>query len=318
MGQHSPLNLISAVGVIFGVLIATPVTTVAQVRPWSSFQADAGLASTTHIDWNQTPDYLYHMERWDGVFPKETGPRDFRGIWRGQGGRPWDVSDLRRGREIGIFDGGGGGLQTDITASLLPGEEIVLTEYGADRYRNMDISEGPAMRCLPYGPVRVMLQADPKEYVQNDQQLLMLTELQAAFRQIHLDGRDHPAEGFDLRAWWGHSVGHWEGNTLVIETVGVNDRVWIDFGGLENSTQLHLVERLRKLDDNTLLWAVTVTDPVYFQKPFTAERFLYRVHPDDAPRLLPGICHDGETDFAHRQPTPPIRHRVPPTMPDSR
>jgi hypothetical protein len=87
-----------------------------------------------------------------------------------------------------------------------------------------------------------------------------------SFRQIFMDGRKHPDD--PSPTWFGHSVGHWEGNTLVVDTVGLNDRFWLDSAGTPHTEQLHLVERYTRTDYNTLQRVVTIDDPGTFTKPF--------------------------------------------------
>ena len=89
-------------------------------------------------------------------------PRDFSGIW---GGGPSDISD-----------------------DVLPGQEIYLTEFGADRYRTVDLADSPANFCLPYGPTRALQSQDPKQIVQSEHVLVILFEQQSDFRIIYTDG----------------------------------------------------------------------------------------------------------------------------------
>ena len=74
----------------------------------------------------------------------------------------------------------------------------------------------------------------------------------------------------------GHSTGKWEGDTLVVDTVGINDRTWLDSYGLEHSDKLHLTERFQKLGPDTIKYTVTYDDPVFFTKPWSATLNLAR------------------------------------------
>ena len=87
-----------------------------------------------------------------------------------------------------------------------------------------------------------------------------------SFRQIFMDGRKHPDD--PSPTWFGHSIGHWEGTTLVIDTVGLNDRFWLDSAGTPHTEKLHLIERYTRTDYNTLQRVVTIDDPGTFTKPF--------------------------------------------------
>ena len=214
----------------------------------------------------------------------------------------------------GVWTGGPG---SDISGDLLPGEEISLTPYAAERYRNLDQAKSPANICLPYGPTRAFQSRDPKHIVQTLGAMAIMFEQTSAYRVIYTDGRGHPPDVWDRPSWDGHSIGRWEGNTLVVDTVGLIDRTWIDSGGFEHSTMLHLVERFQKIDPDTLTWMVTVEDPVFYTKPFTYLRGLRRADPSEIPRILPQICHENEMDFEHLLPTVPNRHVVLPTFPGS-
>ena len=78
---------------------------------------------------------------------------------------------------------------------------------------------------------------------------------------IFMDGRAHPKEAYDLPTWLGHSVGHWEGDTLVVDTVGFNEGHWLSVNGLPRTSELHLVERFTRPDYNTLRYEATIDDP---------------------------------------------------------
>ena len=104
----------------------------------------------------------------------------------------------------------------------------------------------------------------PMEILQLPEQkrILMIFEGGAhVWRIIYMDGRSHP-EGDALNlTWMGHSVGHWEGDTLVVDTVGFNEGTWIDMGGKPHTDRLHLVERITRTDLYTLHYEATVDDP---------------------------------------------------------
>jgi hypothetical protein len=87
------------------------------------------------------------------------------------------------------------------------------------------------------------------------------------YRQIFMDGRKHPED--PSPTWYGHSVGHWEGTTLVVDTIGLNDRFWLDSSGTPHTEKLHLIERWTRPEFTTLRREVTIDDPGTFIKPFT-------------------------------------------------
>ena len=115
-----------------------------------------------------------------------------------------------------------------------------------------------------------------------------------SFRQIFMDGRKHPEDPDPT--WYGHSVGRWEGDALVIDSVGFNDRFWFDFTGHPHTEKLHTIERFTRKDLGTLVDEVTIDDPGAYAKPFTIT---------SSNRLVPGeeimeyICQENERDSHH-------------------
>ena len=219
-------------------------------------------------------------------------PRDLSGLWEGQGFRAIDISQ-----------------------NLLPGEEISLTPYGAERYRANNYAKSPANTCMPYGPTRAMHSADPQEWLQSADRFVILLEQQSHYRLIYTDGRPQAADAQDYPSWMGHSIGRWEGDTLVIDTIGIDERSWLDSAGFEHSEELHVIERYEKVDEDTMKLTFTVEDPVFFTKPFTYSNEKVRSDPSAVPRILPQICNENEIDASHIEPLPP-GHVNAPTFPD--
>jgi hypothetical protein len=90
------------------------------------------------------------------------------------------------------------------------------------------------------------------------------------FRTIFMDGRPHPS-GKDLNlTYYGHSIGRWEGDTLVIDTVGINERSWMNRDGIPHTDRLHLIERVTRTDFNTLKYEVTIDDPGAFRETWNS------------------------------------------------
>ncbi len=189
----------------------------------------------------------------------------------------------------------------DLTSKLLPGEELILTPYGAERYRNVDIGPGdPGAQCLPPGPIRGLWGLpQPIAIVQSAGLIVIALEFSGTYRIIYTDGREHPEATYEIPQFMGHSIGTWEGDTLVVDTVAVDERVWIDPHAFEHSDQLHLVERFQKTGPTTIRWTLTVEDPVFFVKPFTVGRS-FELRRDEL--LLPYWCSENEKDLEHMQP----------------
>jgi hypothetical protein len=135
-------------------------------------------------------------------------------------------------------------------------------------------SDDPVYDCFPPGAPRIYLHPLPMEIVQTPGRVLILFEYDHFFRQIFTDGRGHRT---DLApSWMGDSIGHWEGETLVIETTNFNDKTWLDRRGLPHSEELRLIERFSLVGDDRLRIDITVEDPVAYVEPWTAQRFLRR------------------------------------------
>jgi hypothetical protein len=92
------------------------------------------------------------------------------------------------------------------------------------------------------------------------------------FRTVFMDGRQHPSGADLVPSYYGHSIGHWEneGNTLVIDTVGFNERAWMNRDGIPHTDRMHLIERISRPDFNTLKYEVTIDDPGAFTKPWNS------------------------------------------------
>jgi hypothetical protein len=89
-----------------------------------------------------------------------------------------------------------------------------------------------------------------------------------SYRIIYMDGREHPANY--RPTYFGHSIGHWEGDTLVVDTIGMNERSWMNRDGFPHTEQLHLIERFTRPDFDTLDYEVTIDDPGVFTAPWTS------------------------------------------------
>ena len=108
------------------------------------------------------------------------------------------------------------------------GHEPPYTPHGAERWRTVDTSKDPTGFCLPPGPSRVLTSPFPFLIVQQGDRIGLLFEYQTIWRVVYMDGRGHPNDMADYPEFMGHSVGHWDGNTLVVDTVGINERSWLD------------------------------------------------------------------------------------------
>jgi hypothetical protein len=143
----------------------------------------------------------------------------------------------------------------------------------------------PTAACLPSGMPRIIAAPYPVEIIQTPTETVMLMEVQHLFRIIHMNA-EHPKN--IEPSFMGHSVGHWEGDTLVVDTIGMVDTTQIDEAGSMHSKDIRVVERIRRVDD-TLEILFTIDDPKAFTKPWTAKR-VWRWRPDV--RFLEYVCEE--------------------------
>ncbi|HEV7715146.1 MAG TPA: hypothetical protein VGO53_06105, partial [Steroidobacteraceae bacterium] len=143
----------------------------------------------------------------------------------------------------------------------------------------------PTADCLPSGVPRIIAAPYPVEIIQTPERTVFLHEVQHMFRVVHMNAK-HPAH-FEP-TFMGHSVGQWAGDTLVIDTIGMIKQTQIDEAGTLHSDQLHVIERVRRVQD-TLEVRFTIEDPKAFTKPWTAVR-IWKWRPDI--RFIEYICEE--------------------------
>jgi hypothetical protein len=131
------------------------------------------------------------------------------------------------------------------------------------------LASEPYTRCKPAGGPRQIMSPYGFEIIDRPEleRVYIMTIANAmTYRIIYMDGREHPADL--LPTYFGHSVGHWEGDTLVVDTVGMNERSWMSRDGLPSTDKLHLIERFTRQDMDTLLYDVTIDDPGAYTAPW--------------------------------------------------
>jgi hypothetical protein len=142
--------------------------------------------------------------------------------------------------------------------------------WGEERVKAGPQKDTLVVLCIPPGVPRVWTEPYPFEIITLPQRVLVIYEYQHLIRQIYTDGRDHPK---DLTpTYMGNSVGKWEGNTLVVDTIGFNDKTWIDGTKHPHSDALHVVERIQRVGHEVLKVDITIDDPKTYVKPWTAQR----------------------------------------------
>ena len=151
----------------------------------------------------------------------------------------------------------------------------------------------PSQMCLPHSIPDAMLPPVIFKIVQIPDETILLFEEFNQFRQIFTDGRALPVD--PQPAWWGYSIGRWDGTVFVAQTAGFNDRTWLDDTGHPHSEAMKTTERFRRVDFGHMEMQVTIEDPQTYLEPFTAD-VRFTLQPDT--ELLENIC-ENERDSAH-------------------
>jgi hypothetical protein len=147
--------------------------------------------------------------------------------------------------------------------------------------------DNPDAHCLPMGLMQFHMHPQPRKIVQTPKQLVIMYEANFGLRQIFTDGRGMPN---DPEPWWyGYSIGHWDGDTLVVETTGYHDDIWLDIWGSPMTSAAQTIERFRRPNYGTMQIDVTIDDPKAYTKPFTV-RVNHRLSADS--ELMEFICQD--------------------------
>jgi len=137
--------------------------------------------------------------------------------------------------------------------------------------QSLSLASEPYARCKAAGGPRQLMSPYGLEIVDRPElRRIYIFNISNAmsFRVIHMDGRTHPADV--TPSAFGHSIGHWDGDTLVVDTVGFNETFWMNRDGLPHTSQLHLTERLTRVDVDTLNYEVTIDDPGAYLAPWTS------------------------------------------------
>jgi hypothetical protein len=212
--------------------------------------------------------------------PTPTGPAprladgtpDLSGVWLGSGSNDSDIANPR---------------------GLKPGDSVAMLPWAEALVKSRQSKDDPESNCLPAGIPRGS--PYPWRFAQTPGIYFIVYEGNIhSWRQIFMDGRKHPTDA--IPSWYGHSVGHWEGKTLVVDTVGFNDKFWFDYKGHPHTEQLHTVERYTRTDLGNMTIEVTITDPGAYAKPFTT---VGRARIMAGQDLMEYICQEDNFDLQH-------------------
>ena len=255
------------------VLIAALAATVpllAQAPPSAAAVAVSGAGSSVQAATGPAAGRRRAPERPKGPTPHlANGTVDLSGVWNG------------------------GGPVGDIAQGMPKGEKVPLTALGQKIKDARQSKDDPEANCLPTGIPRIA--PYPWRIVQTPTHVFMLFEGNIhSFRQIFVDGRKHPSDPDPT--WYGDSIGHYEGDTLVVDTIGFNDKFWFDFAGHPHTEDLHTVERFKRTDLGTLVVETDITDPKMYTKTFTLS-FTATLRPKE--ELMEYICQENQQDAQH-------------------
>lgn len=178
-----------------------------------------------------------------------------------------------------------------------PGFEFPFTAAGRDLYnhRRYDLigAGRPSDHCLPHSVPDAMLPPTPYKVVQHPGLTLILYEEFTQYRQVFTDGRTFPDEM--APTWFGYSVGHWDGDTFVVDSKGFNDKTWLDDSGHPHSDAMHAIERFHRRDFGHMDLQVTIDDPKMYTRPWSVS-LKYMLLPDT--ELIEFVC-ENEKDSQH-------------------
>jgi len=228
------------------------------------------------------------------------GKPDFNGIWQALGPANWDIERHVARPSLMLRQGPYGPLPAVPLLKLgaitaVPGS-MGIVEGGKipykpealkkrDENREHWLERDPEVKCYMPGVPRATYMPFPFEIVQNQNQFFISYEFSNAYRDIYFKDPG-PAE---TDAWMGQSVGHWDGDTLVVDVTGLNDQTWFDRSGTHHSNQLHVVERYTLMTPNHIQYEATIEDPEVFTQPWKISLPLYRRMEPDA-RLMDFKC----------------------------
>jgi hypothetical protein len=231
-----------------------------------------------------------------GVPRTVDGKPDLAGVWQGGNGRRGTWEEANSG--LGV-----GGTGVDASAPSNPSSQQVITDpapykpEAASRVLESFNKRGiddPAGLCLPLGVPRLALVGlFPIQIVQTPTQIVILHEYMSVFRVIPLNAEHRTDVG---PTYMGDSVGRWEGDTLVVDVVGFNDKGWLTGTGTHHSEALHVTERYTRVDKDQIDYVVTMEDPNVFTEPWTIRtKLMLR----EGTRLQEYVCAENNVEMEH-------------------
>ena len=184
----------------------------------------------------------------------------------------------------------------NLSADLKP-SDVPLQPWAAKLYQERIEDNGkdhPGVRCLPSGIPEKLNIPDGLKLVQTPDLTIFLHESRTIYRQVFTDGRPLPKDA--QPTWMGYSVGKWEGDTFVVETIGQNGKTWLDMRGLPGTESLRVTERYTRPTIGRMNIDVTIDDPKAYTKPWSV-KLTWRLVPDTD--LIESICEENNKDLPH-------------------
>jgi len=228
------------------------------------------------------------------------GKPDLSGVWDNgrntnipqRGGRGGDLNTAPAGNR-GATPAPGAGVPNATFFNVGAGfpNDLPFQPWALELMKNRQAENGkdnPDAHCLPMGFMQFHTHSEPRKIVQARDVILIIYEANSGLRQIFMDGRSLP--GPDAEPWWyGYSVGHWEGDTLVVETTGFVDNIWLDVRGAPMTSAAKVTEKFHRANYGNLEIEITVDDPRAYTKPWTV-KVNQHLFPDA--ELIEFICED--------------------------
>ena len=215
------------------------------------------------------------------------GKPDLNGIWQAVNTANWDIQDhpARMGAVVAL----GAAFSVPAGQGVVEGNDIpYLPDAAAKKKENAAkwLTSDPEIKCYLPGVPRATYMPYPFQILQTPQNILIAYEFAGANRTIYMNASQKSSP---IDTWMGWSVGHWEGDTLVVDVTSFNDQTWFDRAGNFHSDALHVVERYTRVSPDALDYEVTIEDPKVFSRPWKMRMPLYRRLEKNA-RLLEYNC----------------------------
>ncbi len=225
------------------------------------------------------------------------GHPNLNGIWQAMNTANWDL-EPHNAQQSTILEAGAqfaepGGLGV-VEGGSIPYKPEALAKRNENRAKRQQLD--PEVRCYLPGVPRATYMPYPFQIFQSSKAIAIAYEYDGAFRNIFL--KDPGPAPIDT--WMGQSFGHWEGDTLVVDVTGLDERTWFDRSGNYHSDQLHVVERYTPRSPEVLWYEATIEDPKVFTKPWKISMPLYK-HVEKNAQLMDFKCVEFVEDLMYGQ-----------------